>query len=176
MSPASEVSVKNYEKPNFIFSDTTLKASSATSYQWYLNDETIVGATNQNYRPLVNGMYKVSAKFGTCTSVSDSRLIMVTAIEEAPVKEINLRISSDDNIENMIKGGSFYVNFSNIQTEGITLDIINSTGSNVFHKENLINQSSPQHITINNLTTGVYFVKIYANKKVYVQRVFITNN
>jgi hypothetical protein len=49
-------------------------------------------------------------------------------------------------------------------------------GTNVFHKENLINQRSPQKININNLTPGVYFVKIYANKKVYVQRVFITNN
>ncbi len=58
----------------------------------------------------------------------------------------------------------------------ITLDIINSMGANVFHKENLINQRSPQHININNLSTGVYFVKIYANKKVYVQRVFLTNN
>jgi sulfur relay (sulfurtransferase) DsrF/TusC family protein len=56
------------------------------------------------------------------------------------------------------------------------LDIINSMGSNVFHKENLINQRSPQRININNLSSGVYFVKIYANKKVYVQRVFITNN
>jgi hypothetical protein len=119
---------------------------------------------------------KVATKLGTCTSVSDSRLIMVTAIEEASVKEIGLRISSDDYIENMIKGSSFYVQFSNIQTEGITLDIMNSMGSNVFHKENLINQRSPQKIFINNLTTGVYFVKIYANKKVYVQRVFVTNN
>jgi len=89
---------------------------------------------------------------------------------------INLRISSVDYTQNMIKGSSFYVQFSNIQTEDISLDIINSMGSNVFHKENLINQRSPQRININNLTTGVYFVKIYANKKVYVQRVFITNN
>jgi hypothetical protein len=43
-------------------------------------------------------------------------------------------------------------------------------------KENLINQRSPQKININNLTTGVYFIKIYANKKVYIQRVFIANN
>ena len=42
--------------------------------------------------------------------------------------------------------------------------------------QNLINQRSPQKININNLTTGVYYVKIYANKKVYVQRVFIANN
>lgn len=176
LSAATEVNVKTADKPSFIFTDTTIKSTSAATYQWYLNDETIVGATNQNYRPSTNGMYKVATKLGSCTSVSDSRLIMVTAIEEAPVKEIGLRISSDDYIENMIKGASFYVQFSNIQTEGISLDIMNSMGSNVFHKENLINQRSPQRININNLTTGVYFVKIYANKKVYVQRVFITNN
>ncbi|MFA9205282.1 MAG: S8 family serine peptidase [Burkholderiaceae bacterium] len=176
LSAATEVTVKTSEKPSFLFTDTTLKASSAATYQWYLNDETIVGATNQNYRPTTNGMYKVATKLAACTSVSDSRLIMVTAIEEAQAKEISLRISSDDHIENMIKGSSFYVQFSNIQTEGISLDIMNSMGNNVFHKENLINQRSPQHININNFATGVYFVKIYANKKVYIQRVFITNN
>ena len=176
LSAATEVTVKTSEKPSFVFTDTTLKATSASSYQWYLNDETIAGANNQNYRPSINGMYKVATKLGNCTSVSESKLIMVTPIEEAPVKEINLRISSVDNTQNMIKGSSFYVQFSNIQTEDISLDIINSMGTNLFHKENLINQRSPQLITINNLTTGVYFVKIYANKKVYVQRVFITNN
>ena len=176
LSAATEVTVKTSEKPSFIFTDTTLKSTSASSYQWYLNDVAIAGATNQNYRPSTNGMYKVTTKLGSCTSDSDSRLIIATPIEEAPTKEISLRISSVDFIENMIKGSSFYVEFSNIQTEGISLDIINSMGNNVFHKENLINQRSPQRITINNLTTGVYFVKIYANKKVYVQRVFITNN
>jgi len=176
LSAATEVSVNISEKPSFVFTDTTLKATSASSYQWYLNDETIVGATNQNYRPSTNGMYKVATKLGNCISVSDSRLILTTPIEEAQPKEISLRISSIDYTQNMIKGSSFYVQFSNIQTEDIALDIINSMGTNVFHKENLINQRSPQLITINNLTTGVYFVKIYANKKVYVQRVFITNN
>ena len=176
LSAAKEVTVTTSEKPSFIFTDTTLKATSASTYQWYLNDEAILGATNQNYRPSTNGMYKVATKLGNCTSVSDSKLIMTTAIEEAQPKEISLRISSIDYTENMIKGSSFYVQFSNIQTEDISLDIINSMGNNVFHKENLINQRSPQRININNLTTGVYFVKIYANKKVYVQRVFITNN
>ena len=176
LSAATEVSVNISEKPSFVFTDTTLKATSASSYQWYLNDETIVGATNQNYRPSTNGMYKVATKLGNCISVSDSRLILTTPIEEAQPKEISLRISSIDYTQNMIKGSSFYVQFSNIQTEDISLDIISSMGTNVFHKENLINQRSPQLITINNLTTGVYFVKIYANKKVYVQRVFITNN
>lgn len=165
VSAATEVNVKIADKPSFIFTDSTLKSSVASTYQWYLNDEAIAGATNQNYRPSTNGMYKVATKLGTCATVSDSRLIIATAIEEAPTKEINLRISSVDYTQNMIKGSSFYVQFSNIQTEDISLDIINSMGSNVFHKENLINQRSPQRININNLTTGVYFVKIYANKR-----------
>ena len=76
----------------------------------------------------------------------------------------------------MIKGNSFFVQFSAIQTQDISLELVNSTGNKVFQAQNLINQTTPQRITIGNLNTGVYFVKIYANKKVYVQRVFITNN
>jgi len=124
LSAAKEVTVTTSEKPSFIFTDTTLKSTSASSYQWYLNDVAIAGATNQNYRPSTNGMYKVVTKLGSCTSDSDSRLIIATPIEEAQPKEISLRISSVDYIENMIKGSSFYVQFSNIQTEDISLDIL----------------------------------------------------
>jgi DNA-dependent RNA polymerase auxiliary subunit epsilon len=91
-------------------------------------------------------------------------------------KEINLKISSNDNIENLIKGNSFNIQFNKIQTQGIALEIVNSLGNKVFQIESLSNQPTPQHITTGNLTTGIYFVKVYANKKVYVQRVFITNN
>ena len=100
----------------------------------------------------------------------------MTDIAEASAKEIRLKITSDDYVENIIRGNSFYIQFSNIQTQGISLEIINSMGNKVFRKENLINQQTPQHVTIESLTTGIYFVKIYANNKVYVQRVFITNN
>jgi len=97
-------------------------------------------------------------------------------VQESNPKDINLKISSDDNIENLIKGNSFYIQFSKIQTEGIALEIVNATGNKVFQIQNLINQQAPQRITTSNLSTGIYFIKIYANKKIYVQRVFITNN
>jgi len=112
---------------------------------------------------------------GDCENISDNKLILVTDIAEANVKEINLKISSNDFIENLIRGNSFYVQFSNIESQRISLEIINSSGGKVFQQENLINQRAPQHITIESLNTGVYFVKIYANNKVYVQRVLITN-
>jgi sulfur relay (sulfurtransferase) DsrF/TusC family protein len=48
-------------------------------------------------------------------------------------------------------------------------------GNRVAFKNKLVNQRTPQKIDIPNLVTGVYYIKIYANNKVYVQRVFITN-
>ena len=132
----------------------------------------------QSYKPTRNATYKVATTTiaGDCQNISDNKLILVTDITEASAKEISLRITSDDNVENLIRGNSFFIQFSNIQTQKISLEIINSMGNKVFQKENLTNQQAPQRITIESLTTGIYFVKIYANNKVYVQRVFITNN
>jgi hypothetical protein len=142
-----------------------------------MNDSLIQGALRQSYKPIRNAYYKVSTKSiaGDCENISDNKLILVTDIVEANPKEISLKISSNDNVENLIRGNSFYVQFSNIQSQRISLEIINSSGGKVFQQENLINQRAPQHITTESLNTGIYFVKIYANNKVYVQRVLITN-
>jgi hypothetical protein len=108
--------------------------------------------------------------------MSDNNLILVTDLAEGNTKEIALKITSNDYIENMIKGNSFYVQFANIQTQGITLELFNAMGNKVAQVKNLINQRTPQKINIDNFMTGVYFVKIYANNKVYVQRVLLSNN
>jgi hypothetical protein len=47
-------------------------------------------------------------------------------------------------------------------------------GERVFQKDKLVNQMGPQFVAMNNLTTGIYYVRIFANNKVYIQRVFIT--
>ena len=176
VSPASKINIVASSKPIITQSGDSLISSNASVYQWYMNDSSIQGATNQSYKPTRNAMYKVATFTGNCQNLSDNKLILVTDVTEASAKEINLKISSDDYVENLIRGNSFYIQFSNIQTQGIELEIINSMGNKVFQKENLINQRTPQHITIGSLVTGIYFVKIYANNKVYVQRVFITNN
>jgi hypothetical protein len=174
-SPVSTVPVNLVSKPIITqVNDSTLSTSSASNYQWFINDSTINGATNQTLIASRNAIYKVLTTTGTCTISSDPKLLLVTDIMEASVKEIQLRITSNDYIDNLIKGNSFYIQFSNIQTGEIKLDIINAMGERVFQKERLINQMGPQSITINNFTTGIYFVRIFANNKVYIQRVFIT--
>ncbi len=174
-SPLSTVPVSMVTKPVISqINDSTLSASTANNYQWLINDSTISGATNQTLIAKRNALYKVMTMTGGCTMSSDPKLVLVTNIMEASVREISLKITSSDYIENMIKGNSFYIQFSNIQTRDIKLDIINSTGDRVFQKDKLVNQMGPQPININNLNAGIYFVRVFANNKVYIQRVFIT--
>ena len=176
MSNTALINITTNNKPTITQSGDSLISSPALSYQWYLNDSLMTGATKQSLKPSRNAMYKVATIAGDCENISDNKLILVTDVAEASAKEISLKITSNDFVENLIRGNSFYIQFSNIQTQGITLEIMNSTGGKVFQKENLVNQRTPQRISIGSLNSGIYFVKIYANNKVYVQRVFITNN
>lgn len=158
----------------------SLRSSVADSYQWYKNDEIILGANTQGYKIPVNiinnAYYKVAATIGTCTNYSEPKLILITDLPQAPTKEIGLKIVSSDNIENIIKGNQFFIQFNNVKTNTISLNILNSNGAIVFQKDKLNNQNSAQAVQVPTLSTGIYFVKVFANNKVYVQSVFVTNN
>jgi hypothetical protein len=57
MSNASQISVSINSKPTITQSGDSLVSSIGSSYQWYINDSLITGATNQSYRPTRNAMY-----------------------------------------------------------------------------------------------------------------------
>lgn len=154
----------------------SLNTTTADSYQWFINDEAITGGTKSGIKVTKNAMYKVSATTGTCTNYSDNKLVLITDIPQAPAKEIGLKIVSTDYIENIIKGNQFYIQFNNVKTNTIGLSIMNSSGQTVFQKDKLNNQNTAQAVQVPNLTTGIYYVKVFANNKVYVQSVFVTNN
>ncbi len=154
----------------------SLNTTVADSYQWFINDEAITGATKSGIKISKNAMYKVSTTIGTCTNYSDNKLVLITDIPQAPTKEIGLKIVSTDYIENIIKGNQFYIQFNNVKTNAIGLSIMNSSGQTVFQKDKLNNQISAQPVQVPTLTTGIYYVKVFANNKVYVQTVFVTNN
>ena len=154
----------------------SLITTAADSYQWYMNDEKITGATNRGLKVPKNAMYKVYATIGNCNNISDNKLVLITDIPQAPSKEIGLKIVSTDYVENIIKGNQFYIQFNNVKTNAIGLSILNSSGQTVFQKDKLNNQITAQPVQVPTLTTGIYYVKVFANNKVYVQSVFVTNN
>jgi hypothetical protein len=182
-SPPTTIPVNIISTPTFKLQGDSLTATAATTYQWYMNDEFLNGATSQVYKPLKNAIYKVMTNNNGCQILSENKLVLVrdnsgniiTNIIEGSAKDINLRITSTDYIENLIKGNAFYISFSNLQTNDISIDVLNSMGNRVAYKNKLVNQRTPQKIEIENLVTGVYYIKVYAKNKVYVQRVFITN-
>ncbi len=154
----------------------SLYTTAADSYQWFMNDESISGATKSGIKVTKNAMYKVSATTGTCTNYSDNKLVLITDIPQAPTKEIGLKIVSTDYVENIIKGNQFYIQFNNVKTNAIGLNILNSSGQIVFQKDKLNNQNTAEPVQVPTLSTGIYYVKVFANNKVYVQSVFVTNN
>jgi hypothetical protein len=182
-SPPTTIPVNIISTPTFKLQGDSLTATAATTYQWYMNDEFLNGATSQVYKPTKNAIYKVMTNNNGCQILSENKLVLVrdnngniiTNILEGSAKDINLRITSTDYIENLIKGNAFYISFSNLQTNDISIDVLNSMGNRVAYKNKLVNQRTPQKIDIDNLVTGVYYIKVYAKNKVYVQRVFITN-
>lgn len=182
-SPPTTIPVNIISTPTFKLQGDSLTATAATTYQWYMNDEFLNGATSQVYKPTKNAIYKVMTNNNGCQILSENKLVLVrdnngniiTNILEGSAKDINLRITSTDYIENLIKGNAFYISFSNLQTNDISIDVLNSMGNRVAYKNKLFNQRTPQKIDIDNLVTGVYYIKVYAKNKVYVQRVFITN-
>lgn len=154
----------------------SLSTTAADSYQWFINDEFLNGGNKQGIKVSKNALYKVSTTVGSCTYYSDNKLVLITDIPQAPTKEIGLKIVSTDYIENIIKGNQFFIQFNNVSTNAIGLSIMNSSGQTVFQKEKLNNQTSAQAVQVPTLTTGIYFVKVFANNKVYVQSVYVTNN
>ncbi|HRP53594.1 MAG TPA: FG-GAP-like repeat-containing protein, partial [Fluviicola sp.] len=61
----------------------TLTSSSPTGNQWFLDGDTISGATSQNYVASVGGTYTVTFNNGTCSS-DESNAITVT-VSQAPI-------------------------------------------------------------------------------------------
>jgi uncharacterized repeat protein (TIGR01451 family) len=68
-----------------------LTASEGDNYQWFLNDEPIEGATEQEYTATENGNYSVQVDIDfPCSEMSSSTFIVVTSVDDWKGKEVKL--------------------------------------------------------------------------------------
>jgi hypothetical protein len=138
-----------------------LTSSSAHSYQWYLDNNTISGATEQSYSYTQNGIYfvEVTNEYG-CSSRS----------EETNVTDVSIvDITKADKIKvypNPTKGELIIENEA-LKIENI--DIFDTFGKNVgTYPQNTKNETK---IDISHLSTGIYFLRIQTNESVIVQKI-----
>lgn len=75
--------------PIIAFDSVELSSTPAPTYQWYLNDTLIPGATNQTYQPLQNGNYKVVTSDSSNCSSAPSAAYSITYLGSSPVTPAN---------------------------------------------------------------------------------------
>jgi hypothetical protein len=121
-------------KPTITESNGNLVSSSTSANQWLTNGTNIVGATNQIYTPVSNGLYSVQVTSNGCSNVSDplnyNKFKMIQ--KNSLLKEESLEI-----YPNPISG-NFIVEYNLIDdVKEINLKVINSAGALIKEFKNI---------------------------------------
>jgi CotH kinase protein/Chitobiase/beta-hexosaminidase C-terminal domain/Lectin C-type domain/HYR domain/Secretion system C-terminal sorting domain/Divergent InlB B-repeat domain len=84
-------------KPVLARSGNTLTAPAATVYQWFLNNVSISGATNNAFTATTTGQYQVEiGNAEGCRAKSDSLLVTIAAVWNCPALQKNFGDACDD--------------------------------------------------------------------------------
>lgn len=146
-SPPVSISVKG----------DTLSAYNALSYQWYLNNSPIQGATNSTYIASQPGSYQVQVTdTNSCSSFSNA--VVITGLND---------ISAEDMVvyPNPLAGGNWMLN----TTPGLignTVRIYNNEGRLVYESEIRSEQMELEA----ELARGVYFLKINSGQSNFTRK------
>ncbi len=142
------------------FNDS-LKSSSATGNQWFLNGNIILGAIGQYYVATQNGIYRVEVTNGNgCSSTSAPFNFTFVGIPE---------LTNDNSF-------SIYPNPVGNQLsllhpdligmkQSLALDIYNVLGEKVYRQSAIKNPQSAIQIDVSALSPGIYFVQIAGEKE-----------
>lgn len=137
-------------------SGSTLSAQGGGSYQWYLNNEAIAGATGQtlDISLLENGIYSVEVTANGCTGRSADFVYLITENETATDNNIALYPNPTSS--------EIVVKFPEAQPSSITL--LNVMGEAL---QSIQGIGRENRIALNGLPEGTYLVKIrYSNMEV----------
>ena len=135
-----------------------LISSAANRYQWYFNNASIVGATNQNYTCTQNGIYFVEvANEHGCTSKSDEiNVTGVGILEQTKEKSSIVVFPNPARNEIFIR--------SDLQAEKV--EIYSITGVLLLSENNF-----KEKMSVSTLPAGVYMLKVYTEKGLTVRKV-----
>ncbi len=153
--------------PVITYSGGTLETGSYPSYQWYLNDTLIDGATFQLLTPPENGVYTVLGITGGGTSCPDlvSDPFTVTDVVGI-VEKATYKVQLFPNPNN----GVFTLNINLKRVQDLNISIRNVLGEEISSK-NLHSKYVSDQINISQHAAGVYYVLIQIGDDVVVRKV-----
>lgn len=157
------------ETPVISVNGDTLISSEAESYQWYKNDEILIGQTKQQLVITETDNYKVEVanEFG-CTSQSENYNVIYTAIAEFSSPEFNIKVFPNPN------NGMFIVEIDTDQNEQVLLELFSVDGNSIIRKQ-IDERKSKQSILfgIENLAKGVYTIRVQCGMKTINQKLIV---
>jgi hypothetical protein len=140
------------------------------SRQWFKDDVGIDGATNTSFKPIASGNYKVVTIDALgCQKTSAPIQFTVTSLPpEVVAREIKLSISPNPN------KGLFNLSFEVKEKGDVSIELLNSAGQRIFNQSYLgFNGAFNKQMNVGNINNGQYILKIFHNKKTYLQKVII---
>jgi hypothetical protein len=154
-----EIATKNPEKPFINSNGNLLSSTPAEAYQWLLNRKPIPGANKQDYTALETGSYAIEATIDGCKVISVESYVVILA-DEFLAKEGDLKL-----FPNPVADKLFLENTNN---KVIKYRIFNLAGQKL--KENSIKNINNPIISVSELPSGQYFIRLEIDQKAYIRK------
>lgn len=168
-SAPKNVTVYQYPPiPNITINSNILTSSSKTGNQWYLDGKLIAGATQQNYTAQENGIYHVVVT-NTNNCSAQSNTLVVTTVDIANLENVGVTSIYPNPTK-----GFLNIHFADNQQD-VQLEIYDVNGRVHIQKRVMgVSQNSVETLNLDNLTTGVYTLRVLTNDKQAIFRIIVT--
>ena len=128
--------------------------SSATAFQWSVNNVTLFGATLSTYKPLTIGWYKIQiTNSDGCSNISDSFNLVVTAINNPATTSISNLATIFPNPASPV----LLVKFREVPNTTLEIRLITADGRSI---QLVKTKDKLTTIPINNVPSGKYYIRI----------------
>ena len=156
-------------KPVITWNGSNLSTnSSATSFQWSLNNVSLFGATVATYKPIAIGAYKIQITNSEgCNTVSDSFNLVVTAFNNPATTSVSNLATIFPNPASPV----LLVKFKETPASTLEIRLVNNDGRTI---QLVKTKDKLTTIPINNVPSGNYFIRITGNNYNQTQGVIIS--
>ena len=151
--------------PQIIFDGVTLMTDLASSYQWLLNSDTIIGANNVSLVPIANGDYSVIVTNNAgCSTISNPFAVIISAIE-------NIDLMNTITIYPIPAKDIVNIEVKQNNAQPVLLTIYDAQGKQVWQQWQAV--SGKVSVATTHLASGLYFLKAISGDKVAIHKIVI---